>query len=182
MNIKNIKLTVFLSTFLLGSAVAQNSPPKAVLSDIPTKASMSAWEAKNSEIIAISDKVCADPKYKLFFAKTPCNHPDITLQFLTDNSKADAAEKKVILLMDDEYLKIASMQAENFRQNINPASLGIALSNLRLKQRSEAQDNLSNLYQGKISWGEFNTQRKASAASGREAFQKALRDNDPARN
>jgi hypothetical protein len=178
---KKLQLTCLLMSMWVGVAFAQNSQPKAVLSDVPTQASMNAWEATNKEINAIYDKICADPKYKLFFAKTPCNHPDITLQFLTDSSKADAAEKKVIVLIDAEFLKIATLQADNFRQNVNPASLGIALSNLRLQQRSESQDNLTNLYQGKISWGEYNTQRKALAASGREAVQKALRDNDPMR-
>lgn len=174
-----LQLVSLLLAVSIGGVNAQ-SAPKAVLSDIPTQATMNAWETRNSEIITIYNKICTDPKYKLFFAKTPCNHPEITLQFLTDSTKADAAEKKVIVLMDDEFLKIATMQAENFRQNVNPASLAIALSNLRLKQRSEAQDNLTNLFQGKITWGEFNAQRKALAASGREAFQKALKDNDPA--
>jgi hypothetical protein len=179
--IKKIQLTCLLMSMWVGAAFAQNSQPKAVLSDVPSQATMNAWEARNSEINEIYNKICADPKYKLFFAKTPCNHPDITLQFLTDSSKADAAEKKVIVLMDGEFLKIATMQADNLRQNVNPASLAIALSNLRLQHRSESQDNLTNLYQGKISWGEYNTKRKALAASGREEVQKTLRDNDPAR-
>jgi len=178
---KKINLIALLPLIYIGVAMAQGTPPKAVLTDMPTQDSMNAWQARNAEIKEKSDKLCTDERFKLFYAKTPCNVPEITLQYLTDSSKATAAEKKVLLQVDTELLTIAQMSAENYKLNTRPESLGIALANLRMKARSEAQENLTNLYQGKITWGGFNTQRKALAASGKAEFEKIMKENAPQR-
>jgi hypothetical protein len=178
---KKLFLIALCQIAYIGIAMGQSSPPKAVLSDIPTQESMNAWRVKEAEIRGRLDKICADERYKLFFAKTPCNVPDLTLQQLTDNSKATPAEKSVILQMDAEYLTIAQMAAENYKLNIKPESLGVALANHRMKGRSDSQENLSNLYQGKITWGAYNTQRKAIAVNGKAEFDKIVKDNTPQR-
>jgi len=174
----SIALLLFIS---VSSAMAQGTPPKAVLSDMPTQDSMNAWQAKNAEIKERSDKLCIDERFKLFFAKTPCNVPELTLQHLTDGSKVTPAEKNVLLQMDAEYLTIAQMVAENYKLNTRPESLGAALANNRMKGRSESQENLTNLYQGKITWGGYNTQRKAIATSGRAEFDRIIKENNPQR-
>lgn len=178
---KKLHFIALLSLLHFGAALAQGIPPKAVLSDMPTQESMNAWQARNVELKERSDKVCADEKFKLFYAKTPCNVPEITLQYLTDSSKATPAEKKAMMLVDNEFLTIAQLSAENYKLNIKPESLGIALANLRMKARSEGQENLTNLYQGKITWGGYNTQRKALAASGKLEYEKIMRENNPPR-
>ena len=178
---KKLFLIALSQIIFIGIATGQGTPPKAVLSDIPTQESMNAWQAKNAEIKERSDKLCIDERFKLFFAKTPCNVPELTLQHLTDTSKVTPAEKNVLLQMDAEYLTIAKMVAENYRLNTRPESLGTALSNNRMKGRAESQDNLSNLYQGKITWGGYNTQRKAIAVNGKAEFDKIIKDNAPQR-
>jgi hypothetical protein len=173
---------IALSQFIyIGIATGQGTPPKAVLSDIPTQESMNAWQAKNAEIKERSDKLCIDERFKLFFAKTPCNVSELTLQHLTDSSKVTPAEKNVLLQMDAEYLTIAKMVAENYKLNTRPESLGTSLSNNRMKGRAESQDNLFNLYQGKITWGGYNTQRKAITVNGKAEFDKIIKDNAPQR-
>jgi hypothetical protein len=162
-------------TYCCGSVFAQ-SKPVAVLSDIPTQESMNAWRSKDQETREKHNKICINDSYKLFFAKTTCNVGELTLQFLTDESKATPAEKKVLLLVDNELLAVAKMAADNYRENTKPAALAIALSNLRMKSRADAQENLLNLYQGKITWGGYNTQRKALAASSSADFEKIIKD------
>lgn len=142
---------------------------------------MNAWQAKNAEIKDRSEKLCIDERFKLFFAKTHCNVPELTLQHLTGNSKVTPAEKNVLLQMDNEYLIIAQMVAENYKLNTRPESLGTALANNRMKGRSDSQENLFNLYQGKITWGGYNTQRKAITVNGKAEFDKIIKDNAPQR-
>jgi hypothetical protein len=176
-----IKTAQFVTLQLLftGAVLAQNPPVKAVLSDIPTQATMDAFKQKGDEINSHILKVCADEKFKAFFAKTPCNVPEMTLQHLTDSSTATPAEKKIILLIDVEYLNTAQMIVDNFRQNVKPESLGNILGSIRMKSRSDGQENLSNLYQGKITWGAYNTQRKALASAGSEAMNRAVKEHTP---
>ena len=170
---------LFLQGLFTGAVMAQNPPVKAVLSDIPTQSSADAFKQRGAEINSHIAKVCADEKFKTFFLKTPCNVPEMTLQHLTDNSNATPAEKKIILMIDVEYLNTAQMIVDNFRQNVKPESLGNNLASIRMKSRSDSQENLSNLYQGKITWGAYNTQRKALAAAGTEAMNRAVKEHRP---
>jgi hypothetical protein len=178
---KKLFLIAFSQIIYIGIATGQGTPPKAVLSDIPTQESMNAWRAKEAEIRQRLDKICTDEKYKLFFAKTPCNVSELTLQHLTDTSKVTPAEKSVLLQMDAEYLTIAQMVADNYKLNTRPESLGTALANNRMKGRSDSQENLFNLYQGKITWGGYNTQRKAITVNGKAESVKIIKDNAPQR-
>jgi len=172
---KQLHLILVLAFAHCGSVYAQ-STPVAVLSDIPTQESKNAWKSKEQETREKLNKVCSNESYKLFFAKTTCNVGELTLQHLTDDSKATPAEKKVLLLVDTEYLTIAQMAADNYKLNIKPESLGTALSNMRMKGRSDSQENLTNLYQGKITWGAYNTQRKAIATFGKAEFDRIVKD------
>jgi hypothetical protein len=173
---KKLHQILVLSLVYCGTVAAQSAPPVAVLSDMPTQESMNAFKAKNIEIKEKNDKICADERYKPFYAKSPCYIPEITLQYLTDTSKATPAEKKVIVLIDNEYLAITQMSAENFRQNIKPEALGNALYRFRMGVNAQFQENLTNLYQGKITWGEFNTQRKALGDRARADFDRINKD------
>ena len=178
---KKLFLIALSQIIYIGIATGQGTPPKAVLSDMPTQESMNAWQAKNTEIVERLNKVCADERFKLFYAKTPCKVLDITLQHMTDSSKANEAEKKVLLQIDAEFLAVVQMSTANYKLNTLPESLGFALANWRTKAGSEAQENLSNLYQGKITWGGYNTQRKAITVNGKAEFDKIIKDNAPQR-
>jgi hypothetical protein len=166
----------FALAFAYCGSVHAQSNPVAVLSDIPTQESMNAWKSKEQETREKLNKVCNNEAYKLFFAKSTCNVSELTLQHLTDDSRVTPTEKKVLLQVDTEYLAIAQMVADNYKVNIRPESLGTALANHRMKGRSESQENLTNLYQGKITWGAYNTQRKVIATSGKAEFDRIVKD------
>jgi hypothetical protein len=170
-----LHLILALAFAYCGSVYAQ-SPPVAVLSDIPTQESMNAWKVKNDEVRDLSIKVCTNEANKLYFAKSPCNISDITLQYLSDTSKATPAEKKVIMSIDNEYLAIAKMRAENSRQNIKPEALGNAFYRFWMAVNAQFQDSLTKLYAGKITWGEFNAERKVMADRARAEFEKINKD------
>ena len=177
---KQLHLILVLAFAYCGSVYAQ-SPPIAVLSDIPTQESMNAWKSKEQDRIEKYNKVCANEAYKLYFAKTPCFVGELTLQHLADNSYVTPAEKNVLLVVDNELLAQSKISADNFRENVKPASLGAALAMSRMKARADGQENLINLYNGKITWGGYNTQRKALAASSRADYEKIVKDNAPQR-
>lgn len=47
---KKLFLIALCQITYIGIAMGQSSPPKAVLSDIPTQESMNAWRVKEAEI------------------------------------------------------------------------------------------------------------------------------------
>jgi nitrate reductase NapE component len=55
---KKLFLIAFSQIIYIGIATGQGTPPKAVLSDIPTQESMNAWRAKEAEIRQRLDKIC----------------------------------------------------------------------------------------------------------------------------
>jgi hypothetical protein len=128
--------------------------------DQPTPESMNAFKERESVSMARQESLCTDEKFKPFFLKSPCQTTDITIGNISDKSKATAAQKKVIEALDIEYLEILKMRAENYRENIKPLPLGLALSNLIMQLRTDSQSLLVNLYQEKITWGQFNEGRR----------------------
>lgn len=170
-----LHLILALAFAYCGSVYAQ-STPVAVLSDIPTQESMNAFKVINDEVKERSAKICTNEAYKPYFAKSPCNVPEITLQYLSDTSKATPAEKKVIMLIDNEYLAIAKMRAENNRQNVKPEALGNAFYRFWMGVNAQFQESLTKLYMGKITWGEFNAERKSNADRARAEFEKINKD------
>jgi hypothetical protein len=180
---KKILMPILIS--LSGAAFAQNPPVRAVLTepnssrDAPNQGSMDLFKLKNQQYIEKMNQVCGNELYKPFFAKTPCIEQQITFEELADKSKATEAEKKTIPLIDKEYQEATLLRADNYKNNIKPALLGIKLSDLKIQFRAEEQDNLMKLYDGKITWGQFNTKRKALATASKEAFDKAVKDSAP---
>jgi len=136
----------------------------------PDQNSLNAFKEKDEEIKSYINGLCASEQYTAFFKKTPCHNSQLLISHFADESKVTAAEKKAIALIDAEYLKVAQMQVENYKANLRPQQLGLAIADSRMKFRNDAQKNLHELYSGKITWGQYNSKRREISEAGRAEF------------
>lgn len=167
---------------LLGNMFSSNSGSSSSSSDSqptgnsfnePTKDSMNLFKQRDDEIIEFIKSICLRADLKSFYEKTTCNNSELTMSHFVDASKITAEQKKSLLLVDAEYKKTADMQIENLQANIKPPILGKQLSDIRLKYRIQSQKTLQDLYLGKITWGEYNTNRRDISQAGKDEYIKA---------
>lgn len=164
---------------LLGNMFSSNSGSSSSSSDSqpignsfnePTKDSMNLFKQRDDEITEFSKSICLREDLKSFYEKTTCKISELTMSYFVDASKITAEQKKSLLIADAEYKKTADMQIENFQANIKPPILGKQLGDVRLKYRIQSQKILQDLYLGKITWGEYNTNRRDIAQASRDEF------------
>lgn len=114
--------------------------------------------------ISVTEKSqCFEPEFKLYFKKTTCKPEELSLEYTGDNSKATSLEQKQILLIDAENKKheLALINAyKSLYPNKNKADAYVVLL---LNINSLNDTNIKNLYQQKISWGDYNSKRKEIA-------------------
>ena len=137
-----------------------SNTPVQTSQDQPSVQTMNAFKERESTYIGRQENLCSDEKFKAFFSKSPCQTSDISITNIVDKTKVTLLQKKSIEALDAEYLDILKLRADNYRENIKPLSLGLALSNLIMQLRIDSQKLLMNLYQEKITWGQFNEARR----------------------
>lgn len=162
---------------LLGNMFSSNSGSSSSSSDSqpignsfnePSKESMNLYKQKDDEIFEFVKSICLRADLKSFYEKTTCNNSELTMTHFVDGSKITNEQKKSLLIVDAEYKKTADLQIENFQTNFKPPILGKQLADVRLKYRIQSQKTLQDLYLGKITWGEYNTNRRDIAQAGRD--------------
>jgi len=112
------------------------------------------------------NQICSDPEFKAFYAKTACRQLDITFEQIADNTKITAAQKTALVKQRaaaDVYLK------DNMAFQRSLGSRGNKVADLQQNFLMPKSDSIYlDLYNGKITWGEFNKQRKELAIQFRE--------------
>jgi hypothetical protein len=106
-----------------------------------------------------SEERCASPAYKLYYEKTACVADNITFEQLTDKSKITPAQKQTLVkvrAMVDEVNKEQNRLARMHGGLIGAKRADLAESSLFPKN----DKNNVELYEGKITWGEYNQRRK----------------------
>lgn len=126
------------------------------------QASQSAFQSQlQSESSRISQQakaVCENPDYKPYYSKSACQAQDITFEQLADQSKITSAQKAVLLKQRAAIAEIQKARAElNKRAGGKAAKIADAGNSYLIPQND--QNNLD-LYNGKITWGEYNKNRK----------------------
>jgi hypothetical protein len=116
---------------------------------------------------------CNSPEFQLYYNKTSCSANDITLSQMTDKSKITTAEKSV--------LEAATINVDNLlKDNLNLSrQLGSQKDKayadyVETVQNPSLEKNRLDLFDGKITWGDFNRRRKeiadTSAATRKRIF------------
>ena len=110
------------------------------------------------KIDAKAKAVCDKSEYAAFFLKTPCTGNQITLVYLADNTKISQEQKDIILKYRSEIDALSNARNALLRQVGAPAD----------KRWADYMDSLQpeidkynlDLYNGVITWGEYNQRRK----------------------
>lgn len=116
-------------------------------------------KSRFDEIGKLGDSNCAKPELALYYAKSSCKANEITFGQIADNTKITANEKVVLLkqrdAVEETQKKWMQVQIDEFG-TIGRKRVDLANSTLR----PENDKNNLDLYNGKITWGEYNKNRK----------------------
>lgn len=121
-----------------------------------------SMEQNKARIKAMGEAVCSDPQFAQFFAKSSCLNADITLDQLADRSKPTAAQKAV---MSPLLKALKSIYAENnaaLRRYDGKKGEKLARYD-EVVYMPKLEKLYLDLYNGKLTWGDFNRQRKENA-------------------
>jgi hypothetical protein len=114
---------------------------------------------------------CQKPELKEYYSKTPCNVAGITFEHMSDATK--------ITLLQKNAMQKARLLADEINKEqlaINRAfggAMGGKVSDL-IESTSSPQNDKNNLdlYNGKITWGDYNQKRKEIFTNNSEAIKK----------
>lgn len=112
---------------------------------------------------AISDEGkarCADQEFAAYYAKTPCGATSPTIQQLSDSSRASKKEREAILKVDASLAEIRDQRIALFRNTVTPPALMNRYIDTAKRTFDRGQKIRLDLYNGKITWGQYNTLRK----------------------
>lgn len=118
------------------------------------------YEAAMQSIGHEVQQICSSQEYSSYFAKTSCKASELSLSQLSDPSKATKREKEAISGVDVVLVKITKERAEASRKFMYPTDLASDVSALETKVGESFQKLRLDLYNSKITWGQFNTGRK----------------------
>jgi hypothetical protein len=103
--------------------------------------------------------ICAMPELAPLFAKTACAPQDISFEQIADSTKVNEEQKIVLMKWIAQTDAVVKQTTELFRSGDDGTKRWADY----LESIQPENDKLKlNLYNGKITWGEFNQQRKAS--------------------
>jgi len=118
----------------------------------------SSNQAEFNKIKADGEAICTNAEFKLYYAKTACSSNDISFEQLADQSKITPAQKPVLV---KQRAAIAENQKQRIAFQRKLGAKGIKTADLITAVLLPQQDQLNlDLYNGKITWGEYNKQRK----------------------
>lgn len=128
-------------------------------------------DAANQQIAQLDKdqkELCDSEKYKSIYQKSPCVIDNANLEQLADQAKISANEKSLFMAWHGERDSILKRRVAVNRSVGNPTATNIA--DLFERTRIKNENNALALYEGKITWGEYNKTRKDIAASGLQEY------------
>ena len=102
---------------------------------------------------------CAADEYKVVYAKSPCRAEDTSLAQLSDTSRIGSIEKPIFLVLHEAGKARSKRAADAFRSAGDARSS--AASSLTEKSSGLAEANAVALYEGSITWGQYNAPKGA---------------------
>ena len=106
-----------------------------------------------------NDERCASLEFAPIYAKTPCYAGSVDFKQMTDDSKIIQSQKEIFLKWREE-IDAALRESANIELRLN-GNVGKKFSNYALTtQKAENDKNNVDLYNGQITWGQYNSRRK----------------------
>jgi hypothetical protein len=116
---------------------------------------------------------CAREEYRPLFIHTTCSPNDITPEQLTDRSLIAATDKPLYSRFRSESQAFSTRVAAALRSY--GGSKGADLASARERADSLFDKNGLELYEGAVSWGDYNKRRKEIADALRDEFSRIAR-------
>ena len=113
-------------------------------------------------------ELCNREKYKAIYQKSPCGIDNANLEQLADQTKISANEKSLFMAWHGERDSILKRRVAIYRSAGKPTATNIA--DLFERTRIKDENNALALYEGKLTWGEYNKTRKDIASTGRQEY------------
>lgn len=136
-----------------GNDCKANAPP--VTQADPNQAEI---QKKLDQLRNLINAICNDPQFSEYYKKTSCNANEINFAQITDTSKITEEQKKVLVQQRIKINSIEGMQDEVQKMRGIAGQKITDVANTYL--RPENEKNNLNLYNGIVSWGEYNKRRK----------------------
>jgi hypothetical protein len=127
--------------------------------NIDMQEKQSSIKAKMQEFEDKIKAICENKDYAAIFAKTPCSAKDVTFVQSADESKINKNQKKVFLKYRTEVDAVNKERNEYINANKTSELDAQWVNYLEATQPTIEAYNLD-LYKGKITWGEYNKDRK----------------------
>ena len=128
-------------------------------------------QAASNSVMETGRKNCATLKYAPYYSKTACLATEITFEQQADTSKISPAAQAIFLELRGAIDANSRQDWDNVRKN--GGSLGAKRMDLYYSTAKVQNDkNNLDLYNGTITWGEYNKRRQAIASDFAEAQRK----------
>jgi len=106
-----------------------------------------------------SKELCSKKEYEVIYAKTPCMSPQINFKNMTDNTKITEQQKSIFTKWREEL--DASIEITiNTEINLNGMAGKKWANYYKATAKPQNDKNNLDLYNEKITWGEYNSKRQ----------------------
>jgi hypothetical protein len=133
--------------------------------------SKSSFDAESKRLNLKAESNCQKDELKEYYSKTPCHVAGITFEHMSDATKITPAQK---IAMQKARALADELNKEQLAINRNfGGAMGAKVSDL-IESTTTPQNDKNNLdlYNGKISWGDYNQKRKEIITNFSEAIRK----------
>ncbi len=137
----------------------QKAVPGGNRSPAAQQADSQSAKSRSDAVYAQMAASCKNPDYAAYYAKTFCSAPESTLAMMSDKSKINAREKEVLNAWSQAYDKLL-LEANDLARQYGSAKDKQIILYYDTVSTPASQKNRLDLYDGKITWGDYNRRRK----------------------
>lgn len=152
--------------FIFVVAIALGVGTQAVYAQTGAQIGMADQQKRQTGAAALkklteaSQQRCADPEYALYYDKSPCQASKVTQEQLDDSSKVTPSQKIVLSKVRQIISGSIQERIRIFKDYGGDKDIKFAeYQESFIKPRQDKND--LNLYDGKITWGQYNKERNA---------------------
>jgi CRISPR/Cas system-associated endoribonuclease Cas2 len=140
---------------------ARGYTPREVSDEEFEKQRNTPYKTKMNKIAKELNDICNRDDFKLVFIKSACKIENITLEQLSDKNMISEVEKPVLSRYRSEITDSTNKVLDAIRTggDSKDKEMSVVLERIRLQVDKNALD----LFEGKITWGEYNKCRKELA-------------------
>lgn len=125
---------------------------------IQNQAKMAGLKQQFDEVLANIVAMCNKEELREYYKKSACKAPDVSFEQLADATKI-TSEQKIALIKQREQVALLEKDQDELQKQRGDVGLKIISISSNFIRPENEKNNLD-LYNGKITWGEYNKRRK----------------------